>query len=125
MKECCFSVTNIFEHIRIQHNHFCLLFLYYWLTLLPDTEKPVIANCPSSGIVLNRYERLAGYLPILSVTDNTMVRDLTVSPRNARTTYYVEAPLTVIFTATDHAGNSASCSIPVTLRGMFHIFHYI
>ncbi|XP_052242514.1 sushi, von Willebrand factor type A, EGF and pentraxin domain-containing protein 1-like [Dreissena polymorpha] len=81
-----------------------------------DTEKPVIANCPSSGIVLNRYERLAGYLPILSVTDNTMVRDLVVIPRNARTTYYVEAPLTVIFTATDHAGNSASCSIPVTLR---------
>lgn len=80
-----------------------------------DTENPTITNCPTSPIVVRKYEQLAPRLPVLNAIDNTGVRSFTINPANANTTLFVENDLTVTYTATDFQGNIATCQINVQL----------
>jgi len=86
-----------------------------------DTERPVINGCPTTPIIVPKYDQLSNYLPTLNPSDNTGIKTITWNPSNANTNYIVTGPLTVTYTVTDFssntATNSASCTMTIAIRG--------
>ncbi|XP_021378486.1 sushi, von Willebrand factor type A, EGF and pentraxin domain-containing protein 1-like [Mizuhopecten yessoensis] len=88
-------------------------------TVLPscvDTMKPTVQYCPSAQSV-DPYKTVTLDQPIF--TDNTGLRSVTISPVNGNTSLVIDGlsgSRSVVYTATDHAGNVETCAITVSVN---------
>ncbi|XP_078354999.1 hyalin-like [Oculina patagonica] len=82
-----------------------------------DQEPPLITNCPKDFVKddLTCLEvRVNWQQP--TVTDNSGVAPSVTSNRHSGDLFAVPSTSEVIYTATDTAGNTATCSFKITLK---------
>lgn len=84
-----------------------------------DTENPVI-TCPSNIVVSNdagQCSRVVSFVPATATDNCSSVNVVQTGGQVSSTQFGVNSsPNTVQFTATDAAGNSASCSFTITVN---------
>ncbi len=81
-----------------------------------DSENPTIANCPANITVSNSLNQCGAYVswavPVASDNCNVNSFTTTYSPG----AFFPLGTSTVVYTATDNAGNSTTCSFSVTVN---------
>ncbi|XP_055955014.1 sushi, von Willebrand factor type A, EGF and pentraxin domain-containing protein 1-like [Patella vulgata] len=89
-----------------------------WNETLPtcqDVTSPMFTNCPQTPISITKYGRVSYTIP--SATDNSnSLSDLTVNPAYFRPDIPVPDSIKVTYTATDHSGQQALCSINIEVK---------
>ncbi|ESP03822.1 hypothetical protein LOTGIDRAFT_230169 [Lottia gigantea] len=89
-----------------------------WSAALPqcrDVEKPVFVNCTTQPIRLKQYEKISYTIPT-ATDNNNILLSLTVDKPWFRPGIPVAESTVVSYTATDHAGNQATCNITVIVQ---------
>jgi PKD repeat protein len=81
-----------------------------------DTEDPAIANCPSNIVTSNTAGMCGANVswPVPVASDNCNVNSFTTTHSPGAT--FPLGTTTVIYTATDDAGNSSTCTFTVTVN---------
>ncbi|MDP5202286.1 HYR domain-containing protein [Flavobacterium sp. DG2-3] len=79
-----------------------------------DTSNPIITNCPGSQ-TLAIGDAIPDYSGLINVTDNCDLNPSIVQTPVAGTIF--SAGLTVVLTANDISGNTASCTFPLIASG--------
>ena len=89
----------------------------YFISFFSDIEAPTFDNCNDTKLVVPQYSTLddLGEDDVIpAVSDNTGIRRVTSDwPMKA----VISRDFLITWTAEDHAGNMASCAIPVKVIG--------
>ncbi|KAL9973473.1 hypothetical protein ACROYT_G019939 [Oculina patagonica] len=82
-----------------------------------DQESPVFTYCPNDIVMDNSTTvEMRVYWQEPRVTDNSGVAPSVISNRRSEDLFAVPSTSEVIYTATDAAGNAATCSFRITLK---------
>ncbi|HRI26987.1 MAG TPA: HYR domain-containing protein [Chitinophagales bacterium] len=81
-----------------------------------DTQLPVITNCPIGAIVNNTAGLCGANVNWIAPTASDNCPGVTLTATNAPGSFFGAGTTTVVYTATDAANNTATCSFNITVN---------
>ncbi|XP_069124277.1 LOW QUALITY PROTEIN: uncharacterized protein [Argopecten irradians] len=78
-----------------------------------DTQAPTINNCPTEPIYVQKSTAVSYITPVFTDVNTGYLKILDVQPNNIQSGTIINQNTTIVYTAEDYAGNTATCEIPV------------